>query len=647
MNQQKRPASRFSLFLGELRRRHVWRAAIAYAAVAFVLLQTAEIVLPAFDAPHWALRLLIVLVLLGFPVALAAAWVYEMTPQGIRRERTEGFDTRVNLVARLVFLGLTLTTVAFVGWWVVRWTVPVEVAQDIGVREPGPVRTVSGEPGEIRSLAVLPFENYSEEGQPDWFSAGMHEALVAQLSQIPSLRVVSRTSAMKYEGTRKTAPEIARELRVDGIVEGSVLRAGDRVRITVQLIHGATDEHIWTNSYERDLADAIDLQAEVARAIAGEIEAEVSPEMETRLASAAPADPEALTEYMKARHEQSKGSPEALRTAVDHYQQALEEDSVYAPALAGLASAQFLLSLQDPDSAADLISSAMSSAVRAVALDPGSPEARDVLVEVRSQMSELRDSIRIHVLAGLPDSLVRTGVALRVDSVGRTAGTPRIAEVESSTAQHFEWVSPTSELAYQIQLGRLQAIGDAERVMEVPPDRVTLLALRVGLSGQPAQAERVLRGLIRGDSTATQAWDALEYLHAVTGDFEGAVEIRRERAERSGDPREPSRVETLERALRERGPRGYYRWHLERLMEREAAGDEVSHLRFAQVLLELGRSEEALQRLERAIEAREPGLSLLPVDPTWDPVRDRARFQALLASLRQLPPVPPTPIPRR
>lgn len=638
----KRP-SRFSLFLAELRRRHVWRAAIAYAAVAFVLLQTGEIVLPAFDAPAWAMRLMIVLVLLGFPIALAAAWVYELTPQGIRRERTEGYDTRVSLLARVVLLGITLLMVLFVGWWTVRWTVPVEeVAADLGIEEPGAVAPVSGEPGAIHSLAVLPFENYSQEGRPDWFSAGMHEALVAQLSQIPSLRVVSRTSVMRYAGTTKTAPQIGRELRVDAIVEGSVLRADDRVRITVQLVHAATDRHIWSNSYERDLADVIELQGQVARAIADEIEAELGPEVETRLASATPADPEALTEYMKARHEQSKGTPEALRTAVGHYEQAIQEDSAYAPALAGLASAQLLLGLQSPDSAPGLMSSAMSAASRAVNIDPKSPEARDVLVEVRREMAVLGDSLRVHVLTQLPDSLVGSGVSRMVDSAFAIAMDS--AQRFRFEGPRFEFVAPTSELAYQIQLHRLEALGDGELSEAFSAERLTVLALKLGLSGQTVEADRVLRSLLRRDSTLTEVWDALEYLRAVQGDFAGAIEVRRERAETLGGEAAAAGIVALERAFRERGPPGYYEWHLERLREREAAGEEVSQLRLAQVLMELGRSDEALRHLERAVDRAEPGLPLLSLDPTWDPLRGRAEFQQLVSSIqRPSPPAPPAP----
>lgn len=646
MTNQQHP-SRFSLFMAELRRRHVWRAVLAYAAVAFVLLQTAEIVLPAFDAPGWALRLLIVLVLLGFPIALAAAWVYEVTPQGIRRERAGGADAHVKLVARLVFLGLTLLTVAFVGWWVVRWTVPVEeVAADLGVTQSRAVRPASGEPGAIHSLAVLPFENFAEHGQQDWFSAGMHEALVAQLSQITSLRVPSRTSVAKYAGTTKTVPEIGRELRVDAIVEGSVLRAEDRVRITVQLIHAATDRHIWSNSYERDFEDVIGLQAEVARAIADEIEAELSPEDQTRFASAERADPEALTAYMKARHEQSKGTQEGLESAVEHYQHAIAEDSSYAPALAGLASAQLLLGLQQPDSAVGLVSSAMSAASKAIQMDPRSAEARDVFTEVQRQLAVVGDSVRVRVLTQIGDSLGAVGVGLGalLDSALSVVRVGEVGKVQPVPGR-FEWVAPSSELAYQIEFQRLESLGASGLPTSVTGDRLAMMALRVGLGGRPEEAERILNELLRRDSTSTVAWDALAHLRLAQGDLQGAVEVEQRRAATLGGAGATAEATELQRMVRERGAEGYFEWRLQRLRERERAGEEVSHLAQAHALTGLGRHEEALEQLEQAAAAREPGLALLAVDPTWDELRGEPRFRALMSIIRKPPPLPSPPAP--
>jgi len=196
----------------------------------------------------------------------------------------------------------------------------------------------------VRSLAVLPLDDFSEEEGGEYFTAGLHEEIVSQLSQTGPTRVLSRTSVVQYDRSGKTMPTIASDLGVDAVVEGSVFRAGDRVRITVQLIHGPTDTHLWANSYEGTLEDAIALQREVAQAIATEIQAELSgsgaePATPTKVARSVPV-PE---EYRKARQDQVLGTPEALASAVEHYEKALEEDSSFIPAKAGLAQVRLRL----------------------------------------------------------------------------------------------------------------------------------------------------------------------------------------------------------------------------------------------------------------------------------------------------------------
>ncbi len=176
-------------------------------------------------------------------------------------------------------------------------------------------------PGQITSLAVLPLENMMGDAEQDYFVEGMHEALIAHLAKIGALKVISRTSVMQYKEARKPVPEIARELGVDGVIEGSVLRAGSRVRITAQLIRGATDEHLWTQSYERDLRDILALQSEVARAIAREIKIAVTPEEETRLAGARASNPGAYEAYLKGRYQ--KSTAKGTKLAIEYFQQAL------------------------------------------------------------------------------------------------------------------------------------------------------------------------------------------------------------------------------------------------------------------------------------------------------------------------------------
>ena len=235
--------------------------------------------------------------------------------------------------------------------------------------------------GRIESLAVLPLDNLSHDPQQDYFTDGMTEELTANLAQIASLRVISRTSVMQYKGTHKTMPEIGRELKVDALIEGSVLRAGQRVRITAQLIRAAADQHLWAKSYEGDLGDVLALQSTVAREIAREIQAALTPQDQARLASARKVDPEAYEAYLRGRHlwEQSNGAD--LRRSIEFYKQALAKDPNYALAYAGLADSYSMLSdfYLPPREA---MPQASEAAKKALALDESLAQAHNALAEI-------------------------------------------------------------------------------------------------------------------------------------------------------------------------------------------------------------------------------------------------------------------------
>src|SRR2546426_7493191 len=188
----------------------------------------------------------------------------------------------------------------------------------------------SSTPGRMRSLAVLPLENLSHDPQQEYFAEGLTEALITTLAKIGELRVVSRTSAMLYKDVRKPLREIARELEVDAIVEGTVLRAGHRVRITAQLIDAANETHLWAESYERHLRDVLHLQAEVAEAIAKQVRVKLTPQERAHLAQTQPVNPEAYEAYLKGRYHWLRRSGEELPKAVQYFEQAIATDPTYA-----------------------------------------------------------------------------------------------------------------------------------------------------------------------------------------------------------------------------------------------------------------------------------------------------------------------------
>src|SRR5438309_3708363 len=198
-------------------------------------------------------------------------------------------------------------------------------------------------PGRIKSLAVLPLENLSRDPEQEYFAEGLTEALITTLAKVGELRVVSRTSAMLYKGVHKSMREIARELDVDAIIEGTVLRVGRRVRITAQLIDAPKETHLWAESYERDLRDVLTLQAEVTQAIAREIRVKLTPQERKHLAQTRAVDPEAYEAYLKGRYHWNRRSRDGLGKATQHFQQAIASDPTYAAAYAGLADCVSIL----------------------------------------------------------------------------------------------------------------------------------------------------------------------------------------------------------------------------------------------------------------------------------------------------------------
>lgn len=235
----------------------------------------------------------------------------------------------------------------------------------------------------IQSLAVLPLENLSGDPSQEYFADGMTEALITDLGKIGAVRVISRTSAMQYKGTHKTLPQIARELNVDAVLEGAVLRSGNRVRVTTQLIEASTDRHIWAQSYERDLGDILVLQDELARAVVNEVSIHLSPEQRSRLANARPVDPEAYEAYLKGRYEWNEWTEEHLQRSVEAFQRATQIDPGYAPAWAGLSDAYSLLALFDYLPLQIGVERSKTAALKALQLDDTLSEAHVSLASAR------------------------------------------------------------------------------------------------------------------------------------------------------------------------------------------------------------------------------------------------------------------------
>ncbi len=599
-------ASRLAGFIAELRRRHVLRALAAYAVVAFVVLQAGEIILPAFEAPAWVLQLLVVLAALGFPIVMAVAWIYALTPKGLERtdvlDAEAGLDQREPSVLPQLALALaTLVVMGAAGLWFVRQP-PADASELAG----SALLTAADADVPITAIAVLPLADYSPEGTQDYFAASMHEELVAQLSRISSLRVVSRTSMAQYAGTDKLAPEIGRELGVQGIVEGSVTRADGRVRITVQLIHAPTDAHLWANSYERELKDILALQAEVAAEVVRAIEGEIAGTASVQRLAMAPVDPAAMDAYMQAHFEQEVGTPEALEAAAGHFSQAVGIDSTFAAAMAGLAGTRFLIGIQGDSVRPEMLREAQRHAQRALALDEGSNEARAVLLAVEERMGELGDRLEVSVGVDVPLDSLEMDYLRRYTDFGRKAREVMVVRAGPQQQPPSAW-----------------ALGTAQGLLA---------------EGQHGRAAELLEAVVESEPRLTIAWDALERSYALAGDFDRVVETRRRRIRATRGPAlAEASIASLDAAVAGGDTDAYWEWLREDHLARLERGEYTSEVEYAAACVALGEHEDAINALRAALAKRERGLVTLRTDPVWDPLRTDPRFHEIVSSLSRPP----------
>src|SRR5881392_1045772 len=322
-------------FLTELKRRKVYRVAVAYAIVAWLLIQAASILFPTFEAPLWVMKVFITAVILGFPVALILAWAFELTPEGLRRSEEvvprESKTRKPGSKWTAVIVTAALLATALLAFQFVRTrrSPAIEPA-----KQTAPTATLD------KSVAVLPFENLSSDKENAFFAQGIQDEIITTLSKISGLRVISRTSTARYKSAPENLPEIARELRVANVLEGSVQKSGDRVHINVQLIQAETDAHLWAQSYDRQLTDIFSVEGEVAKKIADSLRTTLSPQEKARVEARPTENADAYVVYLRARDYQTR--PDNLlqdfRSAINLYEQAIGLDPKFALAHARLSA---------------------------------------------------------------------------------------------------------------------------------------------------------------------------------------------------------------------------------------------------------------------------------------------------------------------
>ena len=358
--------------LGELRRRNIFKVSLVYALVSWLVVQVADVILPAFNAPAWIMQVLILLLVLAFPIAVLLAWAYELTPSGLVAtadvDRTQSITVQTGQkLNHIVIVLLGIAVVFLIGDNYI-FVEPQTPQIDVDYR---------------RSIAVLPFINRSaDEENAEFLSEGVHDELMTRLAQISDLRVISRTSVMEYKDTTRNIRQIGEELGVGSILEGGVQRADDTVRINVQLIDTRTDEHIWAETYDRELnaTNLFEIQSEISMAIAEQLKATLSDQEQERIGVIPTDSMEALEAYFSGKRALNQRGPDSMRIAIDAFKQAVSIDPKFSLAWSGLAEAW--LELPNYVAVTDTVRvriEAAAAANRAIALDPDSPNAAATL----------------------------------------------------------------------------------------------------------------------------------------------------------------------------------------------------------------------------------------------------------------------------
>jgi TolB-like protein/class 3 adenylate cyclase/Tfp pilus assembly protein PilF len=462
--------------------------------------------------------------------------------------------------------------------------------------EPTPVAI----PTPIRSIAVLPLLNLSGDPEQEYFADGMTEALIGDLAKIGSLRVISRTSSMRYKDSQKALPEIARELNVDAVIEGGVLRAGQRVRVTAQLIHAPTDEHLWAEHYERDYRDILALQGELARSIAAHVEIELTPDEESRLTTARAVDPEAHEAVLKGSYFLVQYTEKALKESIRYFEQALELDPDYAPAYAGLAGAYTILAMTGGAPPSEVLPRARAAALKALEIDDALSDAHRSMGAVlflfdwdwEGAESEVRRAIELDP----SNATFRFSYSGLLSALGRHE--EALAEIERAVAFDPWHLLTNTHVGYPYYMARQydRAIEEFEKALALDPNfydthcHLGWAYIHKGMyeDAIAAQEKAVLLG---GGIPRTKA--ALAYAYASAGRTADAVAI----------------IEELKR-----GSVSHY----------------VSPYQVAVAHAGLGQTDEAFEWLEKGYEKRDTWLVELAVEPALDPLRSDPRFDDLL-----------------
>src|SRR6266536_1684022 len=579
-------------FFGELKRRNVYKVAVAYAIVGWLLVQIATQVFPFLEIPNWVVRLVIALVASGFPIALVIAWAFEITPQGI--ERTEVADTMpaapgqkkhawiyVAIVGAVLSIGLF-----FLGRY--------------GFRN----GTSSSTELPAKSIAVLPFDNLSRDPDNAFFAEGVQDEILTRLAKVADLKVIARTSTQKFKSAPADLREVAKQLDVTNILEGSVQKVNDQVRVNVQLINALTNAHLWAEIYDRKLSDIFAVQSDIAKTVADTLQAKLTGSEKTAISKEPTTDMTAYELYHKGRSLWEKRSGDSIPKAIAFYEQAIARDPNYALAYAGLASAYIILPFYTGADRLDAYSKAKDAALKALQLDPNLAEAHLALGKVLF-FSE-------------------------IDLAGALREYQRAIELKPNDATAHHWLGNDTLAA----LGRSEeAIAQCKRAVELDPLSPVIntdFGTTFYYAHRYEDSAKQLRRTLEIDPTFFYAHFNLGIALKAAGDLSGAI-AEYEKAKQLSDNIYVSMLCAQAKAYA--GDKDAARRMLSVLDKCSQHRAVVGSSR-ALLYLSVDKKDGALRWLDQGYEERAgSNISWIKVDPLLDSLHGDPRFEALVQKL--------------
>src|SRR5881394_1980892 len=575
-------------FFAELKRRNVYKVAVAYAIVGWLSIQIATQVFPFLEIPTWVVRLVIALVAIGFPIALVIAWAFEITPQGI--ERTEVADTMPAAAGQTKRAWIYVAIVGAV------LSVGLFFLGRYGFRNAARTSELPA-----KAIAVLPFDNLSRDPDNAYFAEGVQDEILTRLAKVADLKVISRTSTQRFKSAPSDLRDIAKQLGVTNILEGSVQKANDQVRMNVQLINALNDAHLWAEIYDRKLTDIFAVESDIAKTIVDTLQAKLTGAEKQMMAAQPTTDTTAYELYHKGRSLWEKRSGDNIPKAISFYEQAIARDLNYALAYAGLADAYILVPFYAGADRLDSYSKAKDAALKALRLDSNLAEA--------------------HVALG---KVLFFG---EIDLAGAMREYKRAIELQPNDATAHHWFGNDTLAA----LGRFEeAIAEGKRAIELDP-LSTVINVDLGVTFYYAhrydEAEPQMRKSLEIDPTSFYAHYNLGIVLQLKGDLSAAIAEYEKAKQLSDNPL----VSTLCAAAKaQAGDKDAALRMLSDLDKISQQREVVGYLRTL-LYLSLNNKDEALRWLEQDLKERDgSNISWIKVDPLLDSLHGDPRFEALV-----------------